>query len=153
MQCKTVIHGGRTLYSVSPNGCFKARQARNVMDKSRTPLSITKIDLITNQKPVSTIDFGFAINHQLNLLKNTKKVTDGQMIQFKKDAAEFLAQMCNHLIEKCPLCSHLARCLKGLSPVFKAEYPETSEKVFEKILTKLNGCKIISPMVADKAKS
>ena len=124
---------------------------RNVMEKSRTPLSITKIDLIRNRKPVSTKDLGFAINHELNLLKSTKKITGGQMIQVKKDTVEFLAKMCNHLIEKSPLCSNFVRCLKSLSPVFKAEYPETLEKVFEKILTKLNGCKIISPMVAEQA--
>ena len=128
---------------------------KSVLDKATNPLSLSKIDVhdTTKHKPVSLVDLGFAVNHEIKLLKSSKKITDSQLIKFKKEAVEFLAKVCSHIIEKSPLCSHFARCLRCLSPIYMAQYPESCEKAFEKILTKLNSSKLIASAIADKAKS
>jgi hypothetical protein len=73
-----------------------------VMDKSSSPLSLTKIDLCetAKQKPASLADLGFAINHEISLLKSKKLTTDSQITKFKKEAVAFLSKMCSHLIQK-----------------------------------------------------
>ena len=61
--------------------------------------------------------------------------------------------MCTHLIEKSPLSSYFARCLRCLSPVFIAESSDASETAFKNALSKLVNSKTIAPTGADKVKS
>ena len=39
---------------------------------------------INNQKPTHLVDLGFAVNHEIQLLKNSKKISDSQIMKFKK---------------------------------------------------------------------
>ena len=128
---------------------------RSVMDKATTCLSLTKIDLhdVSKQKPAASVDLGFAVKNDIQFLKKNKKITDSQILNFKKEAVLFLVQICSHMIEKSPLTSHIARCLRCLSPTYLAECPEACEILFDKILTKLISYKRITSAVADQSKS
>ena len=59
-------------------------------------------------------------------------------------AIDFLAKIFTHLIEKSPLSSFFARCLRCLSPVFIAKCPDASETAFKKVLSKLVNSKTIA---------
>ena len=77
------------------------------MDKAHSSISLTKIDLNDLM-----VDFGFAVNYEMKLLKSNTKMTENQLVRFEKSAVvDFLVKMCIHLIEKSSLSSYFARCL------------------------------------------
>ena len=90
--------------------------------------------------------------NELKRLVDSKKVTSMQVFQFKKEAKEFLASLCSHAVEKSPLRSLFARCLKCLSPNFMVESSRSCELMFEKILGKLVSYKQLPSREADAAK-
>ena len=76
---------------------------------------------INNQKATHLVDLGFAVNHEIQLLKNSKKISDSQILKFKKEAVGFLVTLCTHLMEKSPVKSFFARCHCCLSPNYIGE--------------------------------
>ena len=59
---------------------------------------MAKLDLnfVYNHKPIHLVDLDLAINHEIQLLKSSKKITDSQILKFKKEAVGFLANFpCN----------------------------------------------------------
>ena len=111
---------------------------QEVLDSHPTSSALLKIDLndVNFRKNVNDVDLGFAVNYELNLLKTSGKVTNTQIVTFKKGAVQFLMSLCHHSLEKCPLQSLFTRCMQCLSPPFLAEIPEAAH-MFEKILKKL----------------
>ena len=65
---------------------------------------------------------------------------------------EYLASLCSHSIEKSPLRSLFARCLKCLSPNLMLESSRSCELMFEKILEKRVSYKQLPSREADTAK-
>ena len=63
---------------------------------------MAKLDFndVNNQKPIDLVDLGFAVNHEIQLLRSSKKIADSQILTFKKETLELLPTMCTHLIEK-----------------------------------------------------
>ena len=60
---------------------------------------MAKLDFndVNSQKPTHLVDLGFAVNYEIQLLKSSKKITDSQILKFKKEAVGFLATLCTHL--------------------------------------------------------
>ena len=58
-------------------------------DKSYSEMAKLDFKNVTNQKPVHLIDLGFAVNHEIQLLKSSKNVTDSQILKFNKEAIGF----------------------------------------------------------------
>lgn len=44
------------------------------------------------------VDLGFALNYEVKLLQRNKTVSENQVMNFKREAIDFLAKMCSHLI-------------------------------------------------------
>ena len=126
----------------------------DVLVNAKTTLSLLKIDISNreNQLTDSKIDIGFSLKYDLQQLKSKGKITEMQMDKFKRGIRDFLVSMCNHITEKSPLSSLMARCLKSLSPTYMVESPETCKVLFEKMLMKLVSYKKIAASVADSAK-
>ena len=116
---------------------------------------MAKLDFndVNNQKPTHLVDLGFAVNHEIQLLKSSKKITDSQILKLKKEAVGFLAILCTHLMEKSPVKSFFARCLCCLPPNYIRKCSETCEKLFDKVLSKLISYKVLHPDTADRSKS
>ena len=91
---------------------------KDVFESAKTASLRIKLDGtdITNRKNVNSVDLGFVIKYELKRLIDSMKVTSMQVFQFQKEALKFLASLCSHAIEKIPLRSLFARCLKCLSP-------------------------------------
>ena len=83
-----------------------------------------------NQKQISDVDLGFAIHQEICSLKQVnKRVNDGMIFRFKKEAVAFLATICSHLMTKSPVTSCFARDLRFLLP-YMAECTESCDLVF-----------------------
>ena len=126
----------------------------DVLVNAKTSVALMKIDISSreNQLTDSKLDIGFSLKYDLQQLKSKGKITDVQIDKFKQGVRDFLVAMCNHITEKSPLSSLMARCLKSLSPTYMAECPEICKLLFEKILMKLVSNKKIAASLADLAK-
>lgn len=125
----------------------------SVMDKAYSSISLSKIDLnVTKQKLTCLLGLGFAIDCEIKLIKSKEKVTYNQLVRLKKEIADFLANVYSFDWENL-LLSSFPKCLRCLSPVFVAEFPDASETVFENVLSKLINFKTIASTVVKKAKS
>lgn len=51
-------------------------------------VSLMKIDVHdeSKQKPAAFVGLGFAVNHEMHLLKSIKKITNSQLLNFKEEA-------------------------------------------------------------------
>ena len=100
-----------------------------------------------------TTEVSFGLKSHLKDLKKEKKVKESEVHLFLQEVKQFIATLCNHLLTKCPIHSHFARCCRSLNPVYMAEFPETCKKLFDKTLEKLVICKHIPSTQADAAKN
>ena len=127
---------------------------KDLCDKSCSEMANLDFNNVNNQKPTHLVDLDFAVNHEIQLVKSSKKITDSQILKFKKEGVRFLATLCTHLVEKSPVNSFFARCLHCLSPNYIGECSETCEKLFDKVLSELVVYyKVITPDTADGSKS
>ena len=46
---------------------------------------------VNDQKPSHLVNLGFSFNHEIQLSKISKEITDSQILKFNKEAVEFLA--------------------------------------------------------------
>ena len=122
---------------------------QEVLDSRPTSSALLKIDLnvVNIRKNVNDVDLGFAVNYELDLLKKSGKVTNTQIVTFKKCAVQFLVSL-----EKCPLKSQFTKYMQFLSPSFLAESPEAARIMFEKIVRKLVEYHTINAGDADASK-
>ena len=127
---------------------------KDVLQIVCSTLKLIKVDISDKkvQKSVDDLDLGFSIKHDLKQLALQKRVTDRAAFMFKEEVISFLTKLCSHVMEKRPMTSVLAKCLRCLSPAYMLEQPEIYEKFFEKILEKLVSYKKILAKDADAAK-
>ena len=64
---------------------------KDLRDKSCSEIAKLDFDDVNNQKPTHLVNLGFAVIHEIQLLKSSKKITDSQILKFKKEAVGFLA--------------------------------------------------------------
>ena len=76
--------------------------SKDFHDKSCSEMAKLDFNDVNNQKPTHLVDLGLAVNHEIQLLKISKKITDSQIPKFKKEAVGFLATLCTHVMEKSP---------------------------------------------------
>ena len=127
---------------------------KDTFDAACTTYALLKVDVTdtSNHKNVSDVDLGFALKYDTKILRSSKKYTEIQIYNFKKEAVQFLVTLYNHIVEKTPIKSLFARCLSCLSPNHMANFPEKREKLFAKILEKLVLCKRILGKEVNTAK-
>ena len=104
---------------------------KDLCDKSCSKMA--KLDFNdVNQKPTHLVNLGFTVNHEIQLLKSSKKITDSQILKSKK-AVGFLVTLCTHLMGNSPVKSFFARRLCCLSPSYIGQCSKTCGKLFDKV--------------------
>ena len=123
-------------------------------ESAKTASLLIKPDVAdkAKQKNINNVDLGFDIKYELKRLIDSKKLTRMQVFQLKKEAMEFLASLCSYAMEKSPVRSLFARCVKCLSPNVIVESSRSCELMFEKILEKPVSYKRLPSREADAAK-
>ena len=122
----------------------------DVLEKAQVKL--LKLNVTDKSILKRDFEFSFAIKHELCALKRNGKISESLIYTFKMEAKKILSTLCNHILEKSPLNSYLVRCTRSLSPLYLAEAPESSEKYFSGLLSKLVEYTQIKPSEADVAK-
>ena len=124
----------------------------DVLEKAQSTVKLLKLNVTDKNIHKRDFEFSFAIKHELCALKRDGKISDSLIYTFKVEAKNFLSTLCNQILEKSSLNSYFARCTGSLSPLYLAEAPESSEKYFSGLLSKLVEFKQIKPSTADVEK-
>ena len=122
-------------------------------EKAKATISLINLSMLDRNIQKVTTEVSFGLKSHLKDLKKGKKVKESEAHLFLQKVKQLLATLCNHLLNKSPINSHIARCSRSLNPVYMAEYPETCKKRFNKILEKLVICKHGILTQADAAKN
>ena len=103
-----------------------------MLESAKSASLLIKLDVADkgNQKDINSINLGFGIKYELKRLIDSKNDTSMQVFQFRKEAMEFLASLCSHVMEKSRLQSLFARCLKCLSPNYMVESSRSCKLMF-----------------------
>ena len=110
----------------------------NEMEKAESTTTLSKLD-VTDKKNIHNREFevSFAIKHDILALMKVGKISDSQVYAFKMEAKDFLSTLCNQILQRSPLNSYFARCTRSLNPLYLAEAPALSKKLFSALLSKL----------------
>ena len=110
---------------------------KDTLKEATTSLKLIKLDFndgMIHKRPAD-VDLGFAIKFELNNLRSKGKVKDTQILQFKRECRSFLAGLCVHMAEKCPLKFPLCRNARSLLPICLVEDDtELNANCFRKML-------------------
>ena len=113
---------------------------------------LNKISMLDTTIHKPNVDLGFAVRHNIGVLKKKGMISDTQIARFKEEANNFLATLANHIATKTPIHSYFARCTRSLNPIYMVKDPDACKSLFDCILAKLVSTKHFSSEFADEYK-
>ena len=90
----------------------------NVMSKTVKTVDVIKISMLNTTFHQPNVDLGFALRHDIDILKKKGEISDKQIARFKEDAKNFLATLANHIITKTPIQSYFGRCTRSVNLIY-----------------------------------
>ena len=99
----------------------------DVMSKTVKTVDLIKISMLDTIIHKPNVDFGFALRHDIGVLKKKGTISDTQI-------------PCNSGKSYCyktPIQSYFARCTRSLNPIYMVEDPDACKRLFDRILAKL----------------
>ena len=125
---------------------------KEVLQYTSFSLDLCKIDVTDKKLSVDSVDLGFAIRHDIAILKKSRKITDNQLRKSSYGTLMFLEGLCSPFMEKSPSQYHLVRSEPCFSPNLMIQPQEINKTLFGKMLIRLVSYNSVSAAVADKAK-
>ena len=58
---------------------------KDLRDRSCSEMAKLDFNSVNNHKPTHLVDLGFAVDHEIQLFKSSKKITNSQILKFKKE--------------------------------------------------------------------
>ena len=109
------------------------------LEAANTPSKIARLDVTEAALYVKTadIDIGFAAAATVTKLSTEKKISDLQVLEYRKECGVMFAAIVTKSQERSPLKHYFARNLVSLDPRMIVAKPDTSLKKFKHVLTKL----------------
>lgn len=142
-----------SLDNVLRNLCIRFLR-KDVLEEANSVYKLLKVDFANkvNQVSLDSVDLGFAIKHDIKVLRKNGKLSENKLRNLRSGALEFLSSLCSHFTEKSILKNRLVRSASCLSPKVMLEPSELSTKLLEKMLEILVGLKKLTSEAAMKAK-
>ena len=125
---------------------------KDVLEEASSVYKLLKADFKTNQVSLDSVDLGFAIKHDVKVLKKSEKLNENQLCNLRSRASEFFSSLCTHFTEKSILKNRLVRSTSYLPPKILLEPAQLSTNLLDKMLEILVGLKKVSYEMAIKAK-
>lgn len=107
-----------------------------VLEEAEAIVFLLKIDLADKSKYVThdKLDVGFIVEKQLDDLVRKKKISERQVLEFRMECTEFLAQTSKALLDKAPLKYRLVRCLSCLDSQVICTKPQVAMACFKCVM-------------------
>lgn len=128
---------------------------KDILDKSTTDLTLSSIDLNTQENLLFSdkIETGFAVREILSKLLKEKKINEKQVSVFKLECLKFLKVLVKKIQDKSPLKYPIVRLSRCLAPKVMAENKSEAIDIFTKLLQELQKRRIITSENCDSALS
>ena len=99
------------------------------MDNAKTCRLLSKVKLTdpSVQKRASDVDPGIVLKLELFYLRKNGKITENQVLKFKRDITSYLSELCVHLAEKSPVKFSLTRNCRCFIPALLIETPDVCQ--------------------------
>ena len=112
---------------------------KSEMQAANSPVKIAKLNVMETGIHVapSYVGVGFAATATLTKAYKEKKLSQQQVLEFKKEFCAMLTAIVTKIQERSPLKYSFARKLVSLDPRLKAAEPDRGVAVFREVLTKL----------------
>lgn len=127
---------------------------KDVLNNANTCIKLVKVNFKdpSQHKRPENVDVGVAAKIGIHELKMKGRVTETQIIRFKRDVISLLSTICSHIAEKSPLKMVLARRAICLIPSMLVESPDKTETRFASMVEILVRRKQITASCAEDAK-
>ena len=126
---------------------------KETLSKVNSCLLLSKVDFTNptfHKRPVD-VDPRIGVKLELLHLRNSGKISDNQVLSFKREVSSFLSKLCSHLGEKSPIKQSLTRNARCFIPSLLIENPEVCTKRFKRVLENLVSTKQIADRFAEEA--
>ena len=112
---------------------------RAVLEAANSAYKIAKLNVLDSATHVapSEVDIGFAAKTTLEKVYKEKKISQLQVLEFRKECESMLATTVVKIQERSPLKYNLARKLASLDPRVMVPNPDQAIKMFQEVLQRL----------------
>ena len=112
---------------------------RAVLEGANIAYKIAKLNVLDSATHVtpSEVDIGFAAKTTLEKVYKEKKISQLQVLEFRKECESMLATTVAKIQERSPLKYNFARKLASLDPRVMVSNPDQAIKIFEEVLQRL----------------
>ena len=114
---------------------------RAVLEGANSAYKIAKLNVLDSATHVapSEVDTGFAAKTTLEKVYKEKKISQLQVLEFRKECESMLATTVAKIQERSPLKYNFARKLASLDPRVMVSNPDPAIKMFQEVLQRLIG--------------
>ena len=129
--------------------------SKDVLEEASSIYKLLKVDFNdkTNQVFLYSVDLGFAIKHDVKILKKSGKLNENQLRNLRSGALEFLSSLCTHFTVKSILKNRLVRSTSCLPPNIKLEPAQLLTNLLGKMLEIFVVLKKVTSEMAVKRKT
>ena len=112
---------------------------RAVLEGANSAYKIAKLNMLDSATHVapSEVDIGFAAKTTLEKVYKEKKISQLQVLEFRKECKSMLATTVAKIQERSPLKYNFARKLASLDPRVMVSNPDQAVKMFQEVLQRL----------------
>ena len=112
---------------------------RAVLEGANSAYKIAKLNVLYSATHVapSEVDIGFAAKTTLEKVYKEKKISQLQVLEFRKECESMLATTVAKIQERSPLKYNFARKLASLDPRVMVSNPDQAIKMFQEVLQRL----------------
>ena len=126
---------------------------KDVLEGASSVYKLLKVDFKTNRVSLDSVDLGFAIKHDVKILKKSGKLNENQLRNLRSGALEFLSSLCTHFTVKSILKNRLVRSTSCLPPNIKLEPAQLLTNLLGKMLEIFFVLKKVTSEMAMKRKT
>ena len=127
---------------------------KETLDNAKTCRLLSKVKFTdpSVQKRASDVDPGIVLKLELSYLRKNGKITENQVLKFKRDITSYLSELCVHLAEKSPVKFSLTRNCRCFIPALLIETPDVCQARYGHVLENLLAAEQISEGFVEEAK-
>ena len=127
---------------------------KETLDNAKTCRLLSKVKFTdpSVQKRASDVDPSIVLKLELSYLRKDGKITENQILKFKRDITSYLSELCVHLAGKSPVKFSLTRNCRCFIPALLIETPDVCQARYGHVLENLLTAEQISEGFVEEAK-
>ena len=127
---------------------------KETLDNAKTCCLLSKVKFTdpSVQKRASDVDPGIVLKRELSYLRKNGKITENQVLKFKRDITSYLSELCVHLAEESPAKFSLIINCRCFIPALLIETPDFCQARYDHVLEDILAAEQMSEGFVEEAK-